>query len=247
MSRAINAVEAVPYRKIVGRDALAIRVAHTAASPKDHLATSLAVYVNRANPLAQLTAAQVSQILSAGNPDGDFTRWGQLGLQGEWRERVIHPSGTAAYTGFGDYLQRAHFQGRALALRHEELGNTEAITARIAQDPAGIGVATLGWVNAAAISDQVRVLPLAARNGDPYYCPDKATVQACRYPLAMPVQLYVNRAPGRPLDPLVKAYLQLALSLQGQAVIALQQDSDEGYLPLGEGDLQAERNKLDAL
>lgn len=68
-----------------------------------------------------------------------------------------------------------------------------------------------------------------------------------RYPLAMPVQRYVNRAPGRPLDPLVKAYLQLALSPQGQAVIALQQDSDEGYLPLGEGDLQAERNKLDAL
>lgn len=116
---------------------------------------------------------------------------------------------------FGDYLQRAHFQGRALALRHEELGNTEAITARIAQDPAGIGVAALGWVNASAISDQVRVLPLAARNGDPYYGPDKATVQAGRYPLAMPVQLYVNRAPGRPLDPLVKAYLQQARRLVG--------------------------------
>jgi hypothetical protein len=44
----------------------------------------------------------------------------------------------------------------------------------------------------------------------------------------MPVQLYVNRAPGKGLDPLVKAYLQLALSPQGQAILDAQQDSEKG-------------------
>ena len=236
MGRAINAVEAVPYRKIVGRDALAIRVAHTAASPKDHLATSLAVYVNRANPLMQLTTAQVSQILSAGNPDGDFTRWGQLGLQGEWRERVIHPYGTAAYTGFGDYLQRAHFQGRALALRHEELGNTEAITARIAQDPAGIGVAALGVRH-----PQLRQLAIVGVDGSVTTGRDEEVI-AGRYPYGRALYFYVRRLPGQAVDPLAKEYLRLVLSREGQEIIAAQPD---GYLPLTAAQAQAELDKLE--
>ena len=50
MGRAIHPVGSVPYRKIVGCDALAIRVAHAASTPGAQLATSLAVYVNRAYP-----------------------------------------------------------------------------------------------------------------------------------------------------------------------------------------------------
>ncbi|MET0548404.1 MAG: hypothetical protein ABW002_03930 [Xanthomonas sp.] len=43
MGRAINPIEQVPYRKIVGADPLDIRVAHTAASSAGGLATTLAV------------------------------------------------------------------------------------------------------------------------------------------------------------------------------------------------------------
>ena len=236
MGRAVNPIEAVPYRKIVGRDALEIRIAHTAAKPGDHLATSLAVYVNQANPLTQLTAAQVSRILSVGNPGGDFTQWGQLGLKGEWRERVIHPYGTAAHTGFGDYLQREHFQGRALALNHEELGNTEAITGRIAQDPAGIGVAALGVRH-----PQLRQLAIADADGGVATGTDEEVV-AGRYPYGRYVYFYVRRLPGQAVDPLVKEYLRLVLSREGQAIIAAQPG---GYLPLTAAQARAELDKLE--
>ncbi|MDO8040143.1 PstS family phosphate ABC transporter substrate-binding protein [Janthinobacterium sp. SUN137] len=236
MGRAINAIELVPYRKIVGRDALEIRIAHTASTPGEHLATSLAVYVNRANPLTRLTAAQVSQILSIGNPGGDFSRWGQLGLSGEWRERAIHPYGTAAYTGFGDYLQREHFQGRALAASHEELGNTAAITGRIAQDPAGIGVAALGVQH-----PQLRQLGIVGADGRATTGTDEEVV-AQRYPYGRYVYLYVRRLPGQAVDPLAKEYLRLVLSREGQAVIAAQPG---GYLPLTAAQARAELEKLE--
>ncbi|MBB5609341.1 MULTISPECIES: PstS family phosphate ABC transporter substrate-binding protein [unclassified Janthinobacterium] len=235
MGRAINPIESVPYRKIVGGDALAIRIAHTAATPEQHLATSLAVYVNVANPLTQLTAAQVSQILSTGNAGGDFKRWGQLGLKEEWRDRVIHPYGTAAYTGFGDYLQRELFQGRALAVNHEELGNTEAITGRIAQDPAGVGVAALGVRN-----PQLRQLAIVSKDGSVTTGADEEVVSG-RYPFGRYVYLYVRRVPGQPLDPLAKEYLRLVLSREGQAIIAAQPN---GYLPLTAAQAQAEMEKL---
>ncbi|MDO8047120.1 substrate-binding domain-containing protein [Janthinobacterium sp. SUN211] len=236
MGRAINPIELVPYRKIVGRDALEIRIAHTASTPGEHLATSLAVYVNRANPLTRLTAAQVSQILSIGNPGGDFSRWGQLGLSGEWRERAIHPYGTAAYTGFGDYLQREHFQGRALAASHEELGNTVAITGRIAQDPAGIGVAALGVQH-----PQLRQLAIVGADGRATTGTDEEVVSG-RYPYGRYVYLYVRRLPGQAVDPLAKEYLHLVLSREGQAIIAAQPG---GYLPLTAAQARAELEKLE--
>ncbi|MED5612468.1 PstS family phosphate ABC transporter substrate-binding protein [Janthinobacterium sp. P210005] len=236
MGRAINPIELVPYRKIVGRDALEIRIAHTASTPGEHLATSLAVYVNRANPLTLLTAAQVSQILSVGNPGGDFSRWGQLGLSGEWRERAIHPYGTAAYTGFGDYLQREHFQGRALAASHEELGNTAAITGRIAQDPAGIGVAALGVQH-----PQLRQLAIVGADGRATTGTDEEVV-AQRYPYGRYVYLYVRRLPGQAVDPLAKEYLRLVLSREGQAIIAAQPG---GYLPLTAAQARVELEKLE--
>ncbi|KAB8058846.1 phosphate-binding protein [Janthinobacterium sp. FT14W] len=236
MGRAINAIELVPYRKIVGRDALEIRIAHTASTPDGSLATSLAVYVNRANPLTQLTAAQVSQILSVGNPGGDVSRWGQLGLSGEWRERAIHPYGTAAWTGFGDYLQREHFQGRALAPNHEELANTAAITGRIAQDPAGIGVAALGVRH-----PQLRQLAIVGADGQPATGTDEEVVSG-RYPYGRYVYLYVRRLPGQAVDPLAKEYLRLVLSHEGQAIIAAQPG---GYLPLTAAQAKAELEKLE--
>lgn len=236
MGRAVNPIEAIPYRKIVGRDALEIRVAHTADDSGGHLATSLAVYVNRANPLTQLSARQVARILSIGNPEGDFSRWGQLGLKGEWAARVIHPYGTPQYSGFGEYLQQEHLHHRLLALNHEELGNTEAILKRIGADPAGIGVAAIGLENA-----ELRQLAIVGADGGSTTRGTPQEVTDGSYPYGRALYFYVRRLPGQPVDPVVKEYLRLVLSRQGQAIIAAQPD---GYLPLTAAQARAELEKL---
>ncbi|NGZ84791.1 PstS family phosphate ABC transporter substrate-binding protein [Duganella aceris] len=236
MGRAINPIEAVPYRKIVGRDALEIRVARTADDTSGHLATSLAVYVNRANPLTQASAADVARMLSIGNPGGDYSTWGQLGLKGDWAQRSIHPYGTPEYTGFGDYLQQEHLNKRTLAPLHEQASNTEAILQRIGADPAGMGVAAIGMEN-----PQVRQLAIVGADGR-VTTGTAAEVSDGSYPYARWLYFYVRRLPGQPVDPLVREYLRLVLSRDGQAIIASQ---PKGYIPLTATQAAAELAKLD--
>ena len=132
MGRRIDRHEMVSYRKIVGIEPLEIRVAHTSDDTSHHLATSLAVYVNAANPLERMTMQQLSQAMTVGNPAGDFSCWGQLGLDGAWRLRAIRPYGTLEYTGFGTTMQRDHFDHRPLAPSHSFHLNTDALLEHIA-------------------------------------------------------------------------------------------------------------------
>lgn len=236
MGRAINPIEAVPYEKIVGRAPLGIVVAHTSSHPAGGLATTLAVYVNAANPLRQVSVRQLSQMLSTGHPDGDIASWGQLGLAGEWRQRAIHPVGTPAYSGFGDYLQQTVLQHRPLAPTHEEAQNSAAILQRIGADPAAVGVAAIGLASA-----QVRQLGLVNAAGTLTTGTD-AEVASGSYPLGRALYFYVRKEAGKPLDPVARDYLKLVLSPEGQAIIASQPG---GYLPLTPAQAQAELNKLD--
>src|SRR6202030_470658 len=66
------------------------------------------VFVNKTNPLQNLTLPQLDAIFSKSRKRGykeDITRWGQLGLTGEWADKPIHvygygqPNGMA--TAFG--------------------------------------------------------------------------------------------------------------------------------------------------
>lgn len=53
------------------------------------------------------------------------------------------------------------------------------------------------------------------------------------------VYLYVNKAPGKPLPPLVAAFLQQVLSAQGQRRV-----SEAGYLPLSDAQMAQARAAL---
>jgi phosphate transport system substrate-binding protein len=98
----------------------------------------------------------------------------------------------------------------------------------------------LGWDRHAELASKVRFLPLA---------PDKdARVShggpGDLYPLAGGIHLYVNRAPGRPLEPWLADYLRLALSPAGQAILASLTQSD-GFISLEPKDLAEQRAKLE--
>lgn len=237
MGRAINPQETVPFRKIVGQDALEIRIAHTADDASQHLATSLAVYVHRSNPLTQLSARQLARALTIGNPDGDLSHWGQLGLKDAWSGRTIHPYGTPEYTGFGSYLQKTLLRGLPLVPGHEQHGSTEQILQRLAADPAGIAVAAIGEESA-----QVKALAFVAEDGSTVTTGTPAQVASQAYPLGRSLYFYVRKEPGKPIDPVTREYLRLVLSREGQQIIARQ---PRGYIPLTAEQARAEQAKLD--
>jgi len=237
MGRAINSIEKEAYKKIVGAEPVEIRVAHAANDTSQHLATSLAVYVNRANPLDKLTTKQIAKIFSVGNPGGDFSRWGQLGLDGDWKTQMIHPLGTPEYTGFGNYMQSDQLNGRPLSLQYESLSDTDAILKRLEGDASGIAVAAIGRE-----TNQLKQIAISAGDGKPFTLGTPEDMQAGTYAYGRYLYFYLRKEPGKPLDPVAKDYLRLILSAEGQAIFASQ---DKGYIPLTPAEVRAELAKLD--
>lgn len=237
IGRPVNPLETAAFKRVVGAEPLEIRVAHAANDTSRHLATSLAVYVNCDNPIARLTTDQVSKMLSVGNPGGDYSRWGQLGLKGVWTERLIHPIGTPEYTGFGVWMQANQLGGRSYSSAYEEYGSTNEILARLENEPGGIAVAAINRDTA-----HIKQVAVATRPEGPWVTGTAAEVQANAFPYGRFLYFYVRRAPGTPIDPVAREYLRMLLSREGQAMLAAQPN---GYIPLTAAEATVERAKLD--
>ena len=73
----------------------------------------------------------------------------------------------------------------------------------MAKNPGGLTYALL-----ANVEPNVRVVPLAAKEGEPYLMPTLENVYSHKYPLSRFVYIYVNRPPGKPLEPKLKEFLK---------------------------------------
>jgi phosphate transport system substrate-binding protein len=202
-----------------------------------------AVYINAKNPLAGLTLEQLARVFTSGNAAGDITRWQQLGVKGEWAKRALHLYGQYDDGGAATSVRKTKLGNRPFAREYEELEKPCDVVKAVAEDPFGIGLAS--FCDAAAVSANVRVLPLSWKAGQPFAVPSYEDTHAGRYPLGVYLRLYAVRKPGQPLDPLVKEYARLILSREGQEIIAAQKDSDEGFIPLDAAEVAAELAKLD--
>ena len=90
------------------------------------------------------------------------------------------------------------------------------------EDRFGIGYSGIGYRTSG-----VRPLKLAAKKGAPYFSTDPADVYSGKYPLSRFLYIYVNKAPNKPLSPLVREFLKFVLSKEGQEIVV-----KDGYLPL---------------
>jgi len=85
----------------------------------------------------------------------------------------------------------------------------------------------------------VKNLSLAAKAGGPYSNGTYEDVVSGKYPLSRFLYIYVNKAPGKPLDPVVREFLKLVLSREGQDIVV-----KDGYYPLSAKIVQEELAKL---
>jgi len=215
MSRAMKATEVDEFEKKFGYKPTAIRVAVDA----------LAVYVNKDNPLERLTLPQVDAIFSKTRSAGlatDITTWGQLGLDGAWKTRPISLYGRNSASGtYGYFKEHALANGDYKDTVKEQPGSASVVQG-VTEDRAGMGYSGIGYKTSG-----VKALALAAKDGAPYFPATAEAVYAGQYPLARFLYVYVNKAPNRGLDPLVKQFLTFVLSREGQEVVV-----KDGYLPL---------------
>jgi phosphate transport system substrate-binding protein len=82
-------------------------------------------------------------------------------------------------------------------------------------------------------------VPLSELDGGPASNGSYDDVKSGKYPLWRYLYLYVNKAPGKPLDPLVAEFVKLVFSKEGQQVVI-----KDGYMPLSAAQAAAELAKI---
>jgi phosphate transport system substrate-binding protein len=205
---------------------------------------AIAFFVNRTNPISQLTLAQLDAIFSTTRRRGykdDIKAWGQLGLTGEWANAPIHLYGLIRPNGIAHFLQLRILQGgdyKQGIREYTTVGSLAALDA-IAQE-IGKDRLAIGYTGFSSLTPDVKAVALAEKEGGPYYTGTFEEVVSQKYPLSRFVYIYVNKAPGKPLDPTVREFLKFTLSKQGQEAIVKQ----GVFLPLPSEALAAGQAKL---
>lgn len=182
---------------------------------------TIAVFVNRDNPIEGLTIEQVDAIFSATRRCGgaeDITRWGQVGLEGAWANRDITLYSRNAVSGtYGYFRQHAMCDGDFKDSINEQPGSSSVVQG-VAESINGIGYSGIGYATSG-----VRAIPV----GNPPVPPSGETAADGSYPLARFLYLAVNKHPNRDLAPLEREFMRMVLSRQGQEVVVR-----DGYIPL---------------
>jgi phosphate transport system substrate-binding protein len=215
MSRLMKPEEIDAFEKKYGYKPTAVRVA----------VDGLAVFVNKDSPIKQLTLPQVDAIFSKTRKGGgaeDITTWGQLGATGAWASKPISLFGRNSASGtYGYFKEHALYKGDYKDTVKEQPGSA-AVVQGITADKYAMGYSGIGYK-----TSDVKSVALAAKDGGAFVADDPANVYAGTYPLARFLYVYVNRAPGKPIDPLVRQFLEFVLSKDGQEIVV-----KDGYLPL---------------
>ena len=215
MSRLMKPEEIDGFEKQYGYKPTPVRVA----------VDGLAVFVNKDNPLTELTMPQVDAIFSKTRKGGaadDITTWGQLGLKGAWAAKPMSLYGRNSASGtYGYFKEHALYKGDYKDTVKEQPGSA-AVVQGITADKFAIGYSGIGYK-----TSDVKSLKLAAKDGGEFVTDDADNVYSGKYPLARFLYVYVNKASDKPLDPLVQQFLMFVLSKEGQEIVI-----KDGYLPL---------------
>src|SRR4029450_7584691 len=215
MSREMKGTEIDAFEKKYGYKPTQIRTSVDA----------LAVFVNKDNPMKCMSIPQGDAGFSKSRRQSykeDIKTWGQLGLTGEWANKPISLYGRNSASGtYGFFKEHSLKNGDFKDEVKEQPGSASVVQGvtvdRFAMGYSGIGYATAG----------VRAVPLAEKEGSKCYEADPDNAYAGTYPLSRFLYVYVNKAPGKPLDPLTREFVKLMVSKEGQEVVI-----KDGYFPI---------------
>jgi phosphate transport system substrate-binding protein len=176
---------------------------------------AIAVIVNPANPIEQLTLQQISDIYS-----GKIKNWREVGGS-DWPIVLLsRESNSGTHVFFLEQVVRLGQKDNKTFFSQDTLllPSSEGIIAEVRQNPNAIGYDGLGY-----ITPEVKTLAIAPKDGGEYVKPSVASVNDGKYPIARPLFMYT---PGAPTGD-VKAYIDWILGPAGQQIV-----NDLGFVPL---------------
>ena len=227
MSRQMRSTEIDQFEQKYGHKPTEIRTSYDA----------LSVYVHKDNPIKELSLAQVEAIFGKSRKRGfkqNVTTWGQLGLTGEWADKPIGLYGRNSASGtYGFFREHVLRNGDYKDTVKEQPGSASVVQG-ITEDRYAIGYSDAGYRTSG-----VRAVPLSEQPNGPFYAGTYEEVTSGKYPLSRFLYVYVNKAPGKILDPVPLEFLKLIMSKEGQEVVI-----KDGYMPLTPAQVKEELVKI---
>jgi phosphate transport system substrate-binding protein len=214
MSRALRASEIDAFEKKFGYKPRGIRSA----------VDSICVFVHKDNPIRSLSLEQVDAIFSKTRLRGgkEIRTWGDLGLSGDWASQAVRVYGRNALSGTHVFFKDHALKDGEFREDVRELEGSAALVREISQDRGAIGYCGVGYS-----APGVRHLPLAESSSSPAVEPTAVNAYAGDYPLSRILFVYFNQPPGRDQEPLVREFIRMVCSRQGQEIVL-----KEGYFPM---------------
>ena len=135
----------------------------------------------------------------------------------------LNPNTSVVLVLFGDYKGTV-----------KEQPGSASVVQGVSEDRNGAGYSGIGYTTSG-----VRAVPLAAKQGDQYYAANYENVISGKYPMSRFLLVYINRAPGQAIDPLVSEFAKFIFSKEGQEIVI-----KDGYFPLPASVVSEELKKL---
>ncbi len=191
---------------------------HGGVAPREFLVgyDALSVYVNKANPLDQITLDQLAEIYGEG---GKATKWSDLGVKmpagADEIIRVSRQSNSGTYAYFREAILG---KGRDFKLGSRDMQGSKDVVELVSKTPGAIGYSGMGYR-----TPDVKMLRVAKKTGDAAYEANVENTLSHVYPIARPLFMYTL---GEPKGA-VKKYMEWVHSDTGQKIVA-----QNGYVPL---------------
>ncbi len=225
MSRDMRSSEVESFEDAHGYEPTKVRVA----------IDTIAVFVNRDNPIDGLTMEQVDGMFSATQRCGgsDIARWGDVGLDGAWTNRDITLYSRNAVSGtYGFFREHALCDGDFKDAINEQPGSASVVQG-VSESLNGIGYSGIGYKTSG-----VKAIALG-EDEDNLYEPNAENAVSGDYPLSRFLYVYVNKDPNGELPPIEREFLKLVLSKEGQDVVRR-----DGFIPMPAQAAERERERL---
>ena len=167
----------------------------------------VALYVNEANGVSQLTVDQLKGIYQ-----GDVTNWKEVGGADAPIVLYSRENSSGTYVFFKEEV----LKGEDFAAAAQTLPGTAAVVNAVSREKNGIGY------GGAAYAKGVKEVKVLGKDGQGYL-PNAENVKSGKYPLSRPLFVYTR---GKPSGE-AQAFIDYCLSAEGQAVV-----TQVGYFPV---------------
>ncbi|MES2291396.1 MAG: substrate-binding domain-containing protein [Pseudomonadota bacterium] len=218
------------WRRVHSGEPLAVPIAHDSLHPSA-LSSPTGILVHASNPMRRMTMASLRRVVAPLAGERPAMLWRDLGVHGALADKPIRIVGLAADTAIGALTLR-RIGAADYRAGFEAKRQSRDVAAVVAVDPTAIGIANLNHVTAG-----LRALAIAGKDGR-FVPGDERGIRSGHYPLDRTLLIYVRRDGNGRVEPLARAFLDLALSPAGQAIIA---SGSRKYLPLSHQEIAAAR------